>query len=323
LGLYFYEDPFKVLYHYDSYFPKNGTQYIVLNKDYVSTETFVNNYPKFKYDSYIFGNSRSMYFHISDWQKHIHSTGCFHFDASGETLYGIERKFQFLHDRGVVIKNALLVIDQSVCANTRNMGEAHLFRKDPLLSGEKKIDFQTNCLKAFFDIKFLTAYISLLFTHRVSKKATDDLLLNTVSEHYDETTNELSFPLYDSIIEKNKDSFYRPRANVFYIRDTARKYANQTIKDEQKKLFYNIKRILDEDQTTYRVVISPLYDQVKFDSTDLKILFSIFGESDVYDFSGINEITQNKYNYYENSHYRPFIANRIMDSIYSDHTNIK
>ena len=318
LGLYVYKDPFKVLYNYDSYFPKDGIQYVVLNKDYVSTETFVNNYPKYKYDSYIFGNSRSMYYYVADWQKHINSQLCYHFDASGESLYGIERKFLFLNDKKVPIKNALIVLDQTVCATTKNIGEAHLFKKDPLLSGQKNLDFQLECLKAFWDVDFLSAYVSLLFTHRIGNKAEANQLLNNVDEHYEATANEISFPKYDSIIEKNRDSFYLPRSDVFYKRDTNQKYAALTIKDEQKKLFYNIKRILDEDQSAYRIVINPLYDQVKFDTTDLETLYQIFGKKNVYDFSGINDITQNKYNYYESSHYRPFIANRIMDSIYKN-----
>jgi len=317
LGIYFINDPFKVLYHYSSYFPTDGIQYVVLNKDYVSTETLLNNYPQHHYDSYIFGNSRSMYYHVDEWEKHIDSKNCIHFDASGETLYGIERKFQFLRDHNMPIRNALIVMDESVCATTTNTGEAHLFKKHPFLSGQKPLDFQEECLKAFFDVDFLTAYVSLLFTHKVSKKAAEHLLLDNVRQHYDTSINEISFPAYDSIIAKDRDAFYAPRDSVFYKRDTVQKYAYQAIGPEQLKLFNNIKRILDENHTTYRIVINPLYDQVKFNEADLQMLYSIFGRKNVFDFSGINEITSDKYNYYEASHYRPFVANRIMDSIYS------
>jgi hypothetical protein len=316
LAVYFYNDPFKVLYHYDSYFPADGIQYVVLNKDYVSTETFVNNYPKYHYDSYIFGNSRSMYYYVDEWKKHIHSDKCYHFDASGESLYGIERKFQFLHSRGVPIENALIVFDAQACSITKNVGEAHIMKKDPLLSGQSKFDFQADCLKAFFDVHFLSAYLTFLFTHKVSKEMSDKLLLNNVESHYDAAVNEESFPRYEQLIAKSRDSFYAPRMHLFYKRDTVQRYSGPVIKDEQKLLFYNIKKILDENKTSYRFVISPLYDQVKFDSTDLKFLYSVFGRENVYDFSGINDITDSPYNYYENSHYRPFIANRIMDSIY-------
>ena len=323
LAIYFYNDPFKVLYHYDSYFPTDGVQYVVLNKDHVSTQTFVNNYPKYHYDSYIFGNSRSMYYYVAEWKKHIHSDWCFHFDASGESLYGIERKFRFLHDRGVPIKNALIVFDAQACSITKNVGEAHILKKDPLLSGQSKFDFEADCLKAFFDVHFLSAYLRFLFTHKVSSETADKLLLNTVDSHYDVATNEESFPKYEELIARNRDSFYVPRMHLFYKRDTIQKYSEPVIKDEQKQLFYNIKKILDEDKTRYRFVISPLYDQVKFAPADLAFLGSVFGKENVYDFSGINNITQSMYNYYENSHYRPFIANMIMDSIYKTYNPVR
>ncbi len=49
----------------------------------------------------------------------------------------------------------------------------------------------------------------------------------------------------------------------------------------------------------------------------MKILRSMFDKNKIFDFSGINDITTSKYNYFEREHYRPFIAYRIMDSIYS------
>jgi hypothetical protein len=86
---------------------------------------------------------------------------------------------------------------------------------------------------------------------------------------------------------------------------------------EQKQLLEKIKEVLAEDHTNYKIVISPLYDQLKLNTNDLNYLYLEFGRQNVYDFSGINDITRDKYTYYENSHYRPFIASRIMDSIYS------
>jgi hypothetical protein len=78
----------------------------------------------------------------------------------------------------------------------------------------------------------------------------------------------------------------------------------------------NIKRILDANATSYKIVISPLYDQEKLDAADLHILQSIFGRDRITDFSGKNDITSNVRNYYEESHYRIPVAQKIMDSIY-------
>jgi hypothetical protein len=49
---------------------------------------------------------------------------------------------------------------------------------------------------------------------------------------------------------------------------------------------------------------------------DLRYLTNLFGKENVYDFSGINEYTESIYNYYENSHYRPYVADEIMKKLY-------
>ena len=74
---------------------------------------------------------------------------------------------------------------------------------------------------------------------------------------------------------------------------------------------------MDAQHTDYRIVISPLYDQKKIDTTDLQFLRTVFGADKVFDFSGINDMTASIYHYYETSHYLPAIATEIMDSIYA------
>jgi hypothetical protein len=75
---------------------------------------------------------------------------------------------------------------------------------------------------------------------------------------------------------------------------------------------------MNEDGTTYRFVISPLYCQLKLNPADLATLQGIFGKNKVYDMSRINDITNDMRNYYEYVHYCPTVAKRIMDSIYSN-----
>ena len=81
-------------------------------------------------------------------------------------------------------------------------------------------------------------------------------------------------------------------------------------------MLQEIKSIFDKHNTNYRLVISPLYNQIKFNLTDLNVLNSIFGRNFVCDFSGIKELTKPKTNYYEFSHYRPKVGEQIMQRIY-------
>jgi hypothetical protein len=69
-------------------------------------------------------------------------------------------------------------------------------------------------------------------------------------------------------------------------------------------------------QTEYFIVISPLYNQIKMNALDVVKLQQIFSEQRVYDFSGVNRFTEDYTHYYERSHYRPFVAAMVLDSIY-------
>lgn len=317
--LYFYLDPFKVVRHYDCYYESGKPNYIALNKDYVSTETWVNHYPQYQYDSYIFGNSRSMFYKIAIWKDYIkeEEQKCYHFDASGESIYGIAKKFSLLSGQKAKIKNALIVIDASALNKADNSG-GHIFVKDRRLSGENPVAFQVDFLKDFFDFDFLRALLDFKWSGKIKEYMTKDFLLDDRPFFYDCVTNEMRLDDYEEMIKKDRDTYYSPRANLFYLRDSMVQIISTAVIGKPQLIHLNtIKKVLDENRTEYKIIISPLYDQKKLNPRDLSILKGIFGEKNVFDFSGINKFTQSKYNYYEPSHYRPFIADSLMKIIYS------
>lgn len=313
LGVYIVTDPYKVLYHYDSYYGKDTRNTMTLCNGYIATQTFLNRYKKEQYDSYIMGNSRSLFYNIADWSPHISSDKCYHFDAQLEPLWGIERKVRFLDQHGVKIKNLLMVIDESVLKN-KPSENFYFTIKHPAISEKSYWAFQWHFLKTYLDRNMLENYLGYLFTH--NPKFTS-LFLN-IDLKYDPRHNEIKYAQFEQEIQTNPDSFYAARKHIFYDRDTTvQRYSKARIGAEQRKLLQNIKTILDKHNTDVRIVISPLYNQEKLAKSDLAELVSIFGDGVVFDFSGINKFTQSKYNYYENSHYRSTVAKAIMDSIYT------
>ena len=50
----------------------------------------------------------------------------------------------------------------------------------------------------------------------------------------------------------------------------------------------------------------------------IKFLKGLAKLTNYYDFSGLNEITTNNFNYYETSHYRPFIGDLMIKRLFSD-----
>jgi hypothetical protein len=318
IAFYILYDPFKVVRSYDSYYLSGRPAYISLNKDHVSTENWLNHYPGFHYDSYIFGNSRSMFYQVDAWRQYTGSprNKCYHFDASGESIYGIAKKVEFLRRQGADIKNCLIVMDFEAL-NQANNSAGHIFMKDPHLSGGSSFDFQIESMKAFFDFKFLTAFIDFKLSGRVKDYMKQDFLLDDRPVDYDYITNEIQAGHFDTLIKKDPERYYSSRQNEFPRRDSTPHFAPQVIKAPQIALLRSIKEIFVEKKTNYKIVLSPLYNQSKTDPGDVRTLQEIFGAGNVFDFSGINEFTSDFHNYYEWSHYRPPVANEIMKIIYT------
>lgn len=284
---------------------------ITPNRDFQSTELFLKN--DNDYNSFIFGNSRSFFYNIKTWQKYIDGN-CFHFNSSAESIFGIERKLKFLNDKNVKIENALIILDHGTLNETTN-SKGHLFIKHPLISGQSFTSFYLEMFKGFFP-KSMIAHSDLWLTGKRKKYMSKYGIRENVWK-IDLNSNQLTYFLYDSILEEDINAYYKVKENIFYQRGSVQQYSKVAIGANQKELLLNIKSILSSQKTNFKIIINPLYDQIKMSSEDLNYLKNLFGENNVFDFSGINEYTESKYNYYERSHYRPHVANKIMEVIYN------
>lgn len=317
LCLYIIFDPFKVLRNYDSYIDKNAKGAVVLNRDHVSTTTFINNNPKYKYNSFIFGNSRSIFYHISEWKTYLNAdASCYHFDASAEALYAINKKIEFIDKNGNEINNILLILDHSTL-NQDQPKSGHLFIiSPPLVDNSNIFEFHKTFFLTFLNPKFLYAFLDFKISGYIKPYMKRNNLLDDRLKKYDAATNEIRYDYFEDLIRANK--YYTiERLSVFYKRDTtSQKYSPQCIFENQKRMLENINSITKKHNTSIKIVINPLYDQLQLNNDDLKYLRNLFGTENVFDFSGINKFTNDYRNYYESSHYRPHVATNILEIIY-------
>ncbi len=316
--LYFVMDPFKVLREYDSYYVSGIPDYVVLNRGYVSTETFVRQYPDQRYNSFIFGNSRSLFYQVADWKPLLApGASCFHFDGSDESLFSIYRKVLFLEKQNVPIKNALIVVDQPALSRAESLS-GHLIMTPPrLMDNTNAIPFHWSFLSSYLDPRFLLAYYDFSITGQFRGYMRDHNVLNAEPMTYDLATNEISYPQFEKAIAEGK---YYEGHRLFVFkqnRQNPRPYS-PCLGREHVRLLKEMQRSFIANGTIVRIVISPLYNQRALHPRDLATLRRIFGPSSVFDYSGINDITNDYHNYYELSHYRPFVAGRIMSEVYGE-----
>lgn len=318
--LYFVCDPFKVLRSYASFYDNAAPAWVNLNADYVSTTNYDLRYPTVHYDAFIFGNSRSRYYRVADWRQFL-TAGVhpYHFDAHNESLYGLVRKAEYIDSLGRPLRFALIVLDRDLLPQTSSE-PSRLKHISPQLENNAltaRIGFHIATIKDWFQLRFARAYLEARLRHRLLPYMEEQqLLLRPAS--YDPQTNEETYPLLEKQISVG--TYFTPAMlQRFEGRQQPDSTSRATIHNAQLRLLRRLQTVFRKHQTDYRIIISPLYDQVRLHPRDVALLRSIFGADKVFDFSGVNDITTDMHNYYEPAHYRPTAALRLMHRVYGTH----
>lgn len=308
---YLYFDPFKILRSYNDY----SYSYVIPNRDYISTTMFIKNYKKNSYNSFIFGSSRTLAFRPDSWRKYLSDNAKpFMFDASDESIYGIYTKLKYLDSTNVKINNALIILCRDASFSYTENSKGHLYIKHPVTSGESNWNFQFEFFKAFLSPKFLFNFYSYKVIGAYKPFMSGYIENRKIT--FDTITNEINIIDQETEISHNPTQYYLKRKNLFFARTAGEQIDSvRRINSKQLNMLQDVKRILEKNKTNYKVVISPLYEQIKFSNSDISILNDIFGNN-LFDFSGKNKFTESMTNYYETSHYRPIVGDSILNIIY-------
>lgn len=307
---YLITDPFKIIRTYEAY-PDNFAK--SLNRDRISTQIFLNNNQQFNYKSFIFGSSRSSVFYAREWGKHINDTNPYHFDASCETISGVATKLKFIERKGNKIDNVLFVFDRSLF-NYEQDTLGSVFVQDYRVSGLDWWKYHTIFVNTYFSKGFFIAYYDNLITGNFRNYMRQFLEFRKIN--YTPVVNDFIFTSYIEQIKKDSVGYYN-QPDFFYTRSKEKNLPLPAIKAYQLKYLAMIKESLQKNNTKFKIVLGPTYDQHYFNQQDLQTLIKYFGKENIYDFSGINQYTENIANYYEIYHYKPSVANEIMNKIYA------
>ena len=285
------------------------------NRDVQSSRQFIKNRSKYNYDSFVFGSSLSMAYLTRDWEQYIGIAHPFHYDANAETLYGVLSKLAYLDKIGVPLKNVLIISDPDLYKQTSN-SDRFLFVKDYKITGDSPITFHEIFFKAFMSDGFFISYFDyLLFkTYRPYMKGH----IITAKDSIDQISNDFYRLQIQQQITSDSISFYKSKMNLFYKRGPDTIYYPQIIQAEQLKMLQEIKNILKKNNTNYKIILSPLYSQAYVNKADIFILNTVFGKSNVFDFSGKNQYTNDPGNYYDAVHYKVYIARQILEKTYHE-----
>lgn len=306
-------DPFSVVRPKANY----SGLFIPPNLDVVSTGIFDQNYKKYGYNSFILGSSRTMGYKPEAWQALLDSSRskpcAFVFGAPGETVKGMDQKLRYILKQGAQLDNVLLILCKDHAFLPEGEQKGIVFLRQPQVSGQSAFAYQ----KAFFDEymrpRFLACYYTYLLTHRYygwMKRYIEQR--NFI---WDPVHNELTIEEDEQMMKHDPDRFYKERDHVFYPRSGETTDSVDRIDTAQVRIMQDMVALFKAHGTSYKVIISPLYNQERFSPADRAILQQVFGDH-LYDFSGKNWITDDKRHYFESSHYRKEMGDTMMKLIY-------
>jgi hypothetical protein len=306
-------DPFKVFFNYGDYYVNNcvhGNRELVCQRLLEKRD--------FKPVNFIIGSSRSVPYKIRYWARFISADpeSCFHYDGSGMGLFRTCNALKYIAEKTSRIDNLLIIVDSDFFEEIENPSN-HLFIQHPNASKQSSFNYYFTFLKASLNRNFLISNIVYKITGHFEEwmsRYISDLSFLPIS---DNLTGDLT-NLGEIEIKIDSIKFYQKRLNqgIFFKKPSKIITSESVIGTRQMEMLYELKQVLVKSDTKVRIVISPHFNELKFNFDDLAILKNMFGKDAIYDFSGSNSITREMTSFYDASHCKPFVANMIMDSIY-------
>lgn len=305
-------DPYKKIWTYKNYI----CDYIMLNRGDVSTRVYLKNKDKIPYNSFIFGSSRSTAHTSREWSKYLSDESIpYSYGSWSESIKGTYKKIALVDSLNSKIDNAFIVIDDNTF--TQHYSQDISSYDHYLISGDTKIDYH---LKSFYSYitnpPLLITSIDFSLFHK--KRSYMKGFIGMNDEDLDPVTNDWMVNSEKTILSDSIHYFDLVRKKL-YVRGSQQTYFNKQITTEEKIYLLKIKQIFLKHNTDFKIVIAPLYDQKKINPQDLSILDSIFNAENIYDYSGINKITNDYHNYASDLiHYRKKVGDLIFKDIYSN-----
>ena len=285
-------DPYNI-FHYDD--PKdNGVE---PNKNFIKTKYILNNQDKF--DSLLFGSSRAGFIDVSSIPDGKYYDMCYSEGLPAEHV----NTLKVLIKGGFVPKNVVVLVDDISCFVDPKSHENMLYRVPYPTGGP--LSFLEFYVK-YCDILTTFESLSVMKEYSEEGKADPDF-----AERFRNTgTERLDKPSEFDGTDGNGNELPGYAAAYYELR------LEETIDDMRA-----LKELCDRYDINLKVITSPLYYktyEVAAQNGYLDFLYELAGVCEYTNFSSISNVTTTCGNYYETSHFTPYVSWAMMEFVYND-----
>jgi hypothetical protein len=284
---------------------------LMLSRGDISTRVYLMNVDKYKYDSFIFGSSRTTAHTSKAWGKYLSKNNvAYSFSAWNESIVGIYKRLKLIDSLKKPINNAFLLLDID-----RAFEKGAITWDYYLITGTSKYNYYMNDYINYLQSpRLILTSVDYQLFHK--KRAYMEGFMGLQKDDWNPVNNDWE-PNSEKKINADSVGYYKNSSTLFYSRPAAQQFSSKRINATNANYLHKIMGLLKKHHAKYKIVIAPLYDQIKLNPQDHITLNNIFGIDNVYDYSGVNAITNNMYNYNADVvHYRKKVGDLIFKEIY-------
>ena len=284
-------------------------QFIEPNKNFIKIR-FITQNPD-RYDSFVFGSSRVNSIDV----RKIQGYKCYNVHYSGGLPRDHLDNIRYLLKKRVKIKLILIGLDD------------FSFRDDPEARLHQPLRYPYPPVLNQHPFPYYLRYFFSLMDWEIMKEALDGYKKKLFKKSGDNPafynmdmfdTGQMFFHQIDRQIEENPEK-HRNDPKFLKHAIIPGNHLKEAIEDLRE-----IVRLTEAHQVRLVLFINPVHKNVFLDSgVDFDRFKRVLSHlSGFYDFSGLNSVTTDNYNYYETSHYRPKVGDLVIARIFNDR-NIK
>ncbi|MDA9863765.1 hypothetical protein N9C70_01715 [Flavobacteriales bacterium] len=296
------EDPFRL-----NTYPPYVEGHHHINRGVVTTNGYLRHTDL---DAIIMGNSRSISLRCDDWtayQFEGEGGSCFHFDASGDNLFGIQQKARLIRDRGNTIQHALIVIDDHAI-NAQPGSNDFPYVRHPIFNELSSLKFYWVFIKQYLNPIYQLAHLtnnSSLGTFWVQAFSYHECEFNSITGDY--------ISAKEFWIKKDSAKYYSQN----WVFDDQPDDSFYDVNHEQLQSLTTTVRLLESIGAECTVLFQPRFSKTHPSIAALNQMTAQLTETKIIDASHFDKITNQPGYWYERSHFRPIAGRMIIDAIES------
>ncbi len=277
------------------------TKKIQMNERFAKVKYLQKNHQK--YNAYLFGSSRIGVIEPKVFEQYIPHSKFYNFTLSSANLYDYEKHLAYFIKNNYEINTLVLQLDIDNMNDYGQDSSDYLSLLHPDVMNGSLLFYYARYLLGFFPLNIRT-------------KIEMNLQEKIIKPYALTTTGSWKLPYKERALRKDSQKYVKKEKSFAQHNRRVIFYNKQ---QEDRKALKNIIKLCKNNAIKLYLFTTP-HNKNMMDSFVLEDYYRYLNDiallTSFYDFSGYNSITNNNENYYETSHYRPFVGELIAGKIF-------